>query len=148
MDVALDKWVAWCLRNTFSVPDGIGLVMVRHPFLEETLMQSMLNPICLPQPWHAALDFDRAGFVAESPGGEDAVQGNIDSLRTQVEEVSQLRVFPGVNQLVTKSVASADAQAEIPAQDSQRQGQQAGGRFGAGERCHWFRVANGGASRP
>lgn len=28
MDVALDKWVAWCLRNTFNVPDGLGLVMV------------------------------------------------------------------------------------------------------------------------
>jgi len=92
MDSACDKFTAWCLRNTFNIPDDLRLVLVSLYISKAVVKSRPVTHVTIlihltRQPWHKGLDFDRANFVATSAEGEDGVQSKIDDLRTQVVEV-------------------------------------------------------------
>ncbi|EJT49441.1 hypothetical protein A1Q1_01463 [Trichosporon asahii var. asahii CBS 2479] len=68
VDKAFDKFTAYALRNIFSVPDGVELVM----------------------PWHKGIDFTRAQHVVDN-GGEEVLQGRLDDLRAKIEQARYTR---------------------------------------------------------
>ncbi|TYJ51745.1 hypothetical protein B9479_007671 [Cryptococcus floricola] len=67
-DRAFDKYETWLLRNAFEFEKGLDVVL----------------------PWHNGLDFTRGEHVSLLPGGTEALDTQLESLRVQVEQTRQL----------------------------------------------------------
>ncbi|KAL7418352.1 hypothetical protein Q5752_006810 [Cryptotrichosporon argae] len=69
VDRAMEKFEAYTLRNSFSVPDDLELVL----------------------PWQRDLDFARGQHVASLPKGEETLSERLEKLRTTVEQYRLLQ---------------------------------------------------------
>ncbi|WVQ72976.1 hypothetical protein IAR50_002539 [Cryptococcus sp. DSM 104548] len=67
-DRAFDKYETWLLRNAFEFEKGLDVVL----------------------PWHNGLDFARGEHVSLLPGGTEALDTQLESLRLQVEQTRKL----------------------------------------------------------
>lgn len=80
VDKAFDKFTAYALRNIFSVPDGLELVMVSF----------CRGGSADAEPWHKGIDFARAQHVVAN-GGEAVLVDRIGELRDKIEQARYTR---------------------------------------------------------